>query len=215
MSLNLSLSYNVNVMELTANPQKTIKILALSFICLCMFSCNTNTSKETEQSLAGAKKDAEEYFSVKIDGKLWQAFPSKEFGQYNLSYKELGHQFSIFAEAEDGSRMDLSFHAQNGLKVGIYPSTRNDNGMLSGVFYYPEAKSSDKETASTTMDNPVQENTVQVTKIDKSDKTAYIIEGTFSPTMHAIYETNPQKISKLTEGKFRVVYRPDSMHPAF
>ena len=201
-------------MELISNHQNHLKALFLAFIFF-ITSCNADTSKEAEKSSANAKENTEEYFSVKIDGKLWQAFPSKEFKEYNLSYKELGHQFSIFAEAEDGSRMDLSFHDKNNLKVGNYPSTRNDDGMLSGVFYYPEAKSSDKETASTTMDNPVQENTVQVTKIDKSDKSAYIIEGTFSPIMYAIYETNPQKTSKLTEGKFRVIYHVDSMHPAF
>lgn len=201
-------------MELISNHQNPLKALFLAFIFF-ITSCNADTSKEAEKSSANAKENTEEYFSVKIDGKLWQAFPSKEFKEYNLSYKELGHQFSIFAEAEDGSRMDLSFHDKNNLKVGNYPSTRNDDGMLSGVFYYPEAKSSDKETASTTMDNPVQENTVQVTKIDKSDKSAYIIEGTFSPIMYAIYETNPQKTSKLTEGKFRVIYHVDSMHPAF
>jgi len=202
-------------MELILNHQNPLKALFLAFIFF-ITSCNADTSKEAgKSSLANNKESSEEYFSVKIDGKLWQAFPSKEFKEYNLSYKELGHQFSIFAEAEDGSRMDLSFHDKDNLKVGNYPSTRNDDGMLSGVFYYPEAKSSDKETASTTMDNPVQENTVQITKIDKSDKSAYIIEGTFSPIMYAIYDTNPQKTSKLTEGKFRVIYHVDSMHPAF
>lgn len=184
-----------------------IKIFGLA---LLLFSA-CNSGKKTEEKASATA----EYFSVKIDGKLWQAFPSKEFKAYNLSYKELGHQFSIFAEAEDGSRMDLSFHAHDQLAVGNYPSTRNDNGMLSGVFYYPEAKSSDKETASTTIDHPVQENTVQITKIDKSDKSAYIIEGNFSPIMYAVYETNPIQTSKLTEGKFRVIYRPDSMNPSF
>lgn len=202
-------------MELTSNLKKTLNNLAFGFICLSIFSCNADAPKETGNSSANAKEKTDEYFSVKIDGKLWQAYPSKEFKTYNVSYKELGSQFSIFAEAEDGSRMDLSFHAHDGLKVGSYPSTRNDNGMLSGVFYYPEAKSSDKETASTTMDNPIQENTVQVTKIDKSDKVAYVIEGTFSPTLYAVYETNPQKISKLSEGKFKVIYHVDAMHPAF
>lgn len=191
--------------------------LTLAFMCLsCMLTSACGSSAEDEKSSTSViKESVEEYFSVKIDGKLWQAFPSKEFKAYNLSYKELGHQFSIFAEAEDGSRIDLSFHAKDQLAIGNYSSTRNDNGMLSGVFYYPEAKSSDKETASTTMDHPVQENTVQITKIDKSNKTAYVIEGTFSPTMYAVYETNPVQTSKLTEGKFRVIYHPDSMNPAF
>jgi DNA uptake protein ComE-like DNA-binding protein len=198
-------------LNLTNSAIKSIFSLSI----LLMVACSSSPNKEEKANSKVAEASSDEYFSVKIDGKLWQAFPSKEFKTYNLSYKELGHQFSIFAEAEDGSRMDLSFHSHNQLVVGSYPSTRNDNGMLSGVFYYPEAKSSDKETASTTMDHPVQENTVQVTKIDKSNKAAYVIEGRFSPTMYAVYETNPIQTSKLTEGKFRVIYRPDSMNPAF
>ncbi|SFH16527.1 hypothetical protein [Pedobacter insulae] len=190
-------------------------MFASFLVSLVLIACNSNTKSEDKVEAAATIVNDDEYFSVKIEGKLWEAFPSKEFKAYTLSYKELGHQFSIFAEAEDGSRIDLSFHAKDKLTVGSYPSIRNDDGMLSGVFYYPEAKSSDKETASTTMEHPVQENTVQVTKIDKSDKAAYIIEGTFSPTMYAIYETNPVRSSKLAEGKFRVIYRPDSMNPEF
>ena len=195
--------------------KKSVNKSLIGLLIILIAACNSNSKTEEKSASSSSEDTAEEYFSVKIDGKLWQAFPSKEFKTYNLSYKELGHQFSIFAEAEDGSRMDLSFHAKDKLVVGSYPSTRNDDGMLSGVFYYPEAKSSDKETASTTMDNPIQENAVQVTKIDKSNKKAYVIEGTFSPVMYAVYETNPNKTSKLTEGKFRVIYRPDSMHPEF
>jgi len=202
-------------MKLNLNLKNLLTKTIFGLAILLVAACNSGTADKEKVTANTTEVNAEEYFSVKIDGKLWQAFPSKEFNTYNLSYKELGHQFSIFAEAEDGSRMDLSFHAHEQLVVGNYPSTRNDNGMLSGVFYYPEAKSSDKETASTTMDHPVQENTVQITKIDKSNKSAYIIEGIFSPTMFAVYETNPVQTSKLTEGKFRVIYRPDSMNPAF
>ncbi|WP_316787278.1 hypothetical protein [Pedobacter frigiditerrae] len=201
-------------MKLSSNFKNSKILVVLLFGFMLINACNSSTDKKKTSSNS-AEQTAEEYFSVKIDGKLWQAFPSKEFKTYNLSYKELGHQFSIFAEAEDGSRMDLSFHAHDQIGIGKYPSTRNDNGILSGVFYYPEAKSSDKETASTTMDHPVQENTVQVTKLDKSNKAAYIIEGTFSPTMYAVYDTNPNQTSKLTEGRFRVIYRPDAMNPAF
>ena len=202
-------------MEFKSSAKKSVFVILVVAVGIAFGGCQSNqTSKEQGVSADAETKEAE-HFSVKIDGKLWQAFPSKEFESYNLSYKDLGHQFSIFAEAEDGSRMDLSFHAKEDLKVGHYPSTRNDDGMLSGVFYYPEAQSSDRETASTTMDHPVQQNTVQVTKIDKSNKAAYIIEGTFSPTMYAVYETNPTQVSKLTEGKFRVIYKIDAMHPAF
>ncbi|RZL48600.1 MAG: hypothetical protein EOP00_08855 [Pedobacter sp.] len=202
-------------MKTNLTLKNAICMIAFNLFLFVFAACNSTPQGDTKNAKNETQSDSEEYFSVNIDGKLWQAFPSKEFKTYNLSYKELGHQFSIFAEAEDGSRMDLSFHAKDKLVVGNYPSTRNDDGMLSGVFYYPEAKSSDKETASTTMDNPIQQNAVQVTKIDKSNKDAYVIEGTFSPIMYAVYETNPNKTSKLTDGKFRVIYRPDSMHPAF
>ena len=202
-------------MDMKTNFKSSPKNVLLLLMIAAVFSSTSNSgSKQTEGNNQTSKSTAE-YFSVKIDGVLWEAFPSKEFKSYNVSYKELGHQFSIFAEAEDGSRMDLSFHSATELKPGNYPSTRNDNGMLSGVFYFPEAKSSDKEMASTTFDHPVQENTVQLISIDKSDKKAYIIEGTFSPTLHAVYETNSKKTSKLAEGKFKVIYRPDAMNPAF
>lgn len=196
------------------SSQKNVQLLLLLMIAT-VFSCTSNSGSKPTDGNTQTSKNTKEYFSVKIDGVLWEAFPSKEFKAYNVSYKELGHQFSIFAEAEDGSRMDVSFHSATELKPGNYPSTRNDNGMLSGVFYFPEAKSSDKEMASTTFEYPVQENTVQLLSIDKSDKKAYVIEGTFSPTLHAVYETNPKKSSKLTEGKFKVIYRPDAMNPAF
>lgn len=195
-----------------SNPLTLIKtVLGLGLICI-LYSCSSGGG---DQKKANASQLSEEFFSAKIDGVLWQAFPSKEFKEYNLSYKELNKQFTIFAEASDGSRMDVSFHAVDGLKTGKYPSTRNDNGTLSGIFYFPKAQSSDLETASVTMDIPVQENTVQLTKLDKSNKTAYIIEGTFSPEMHALYQTNPKQTSKITEGKFRVIYHPDGMHPSF
>ncbi|TCD07142.1 hypothetical protein EZ449_15240 [Pedobacter frigidisoli] len=200
-------------MKTKLNFTKTICLGLCLFIFSICISCNSNSSKDKVSSTETIAAD--EYFSVKVNGKLWQAYPSKEFKEYNLSYKELGHQFSIFAEAEDGSRMDISFHSSKDLAPGNYPSTRNDNGMLSGVFYYPEAKSSDKELASVTQEIPIQENTVQITKIDKSNKEAYIIEGTFSPTMYAVYETNPERSTKFLEGKFKVIYRPDSMNPAF
>lgn len=199
-------------METTSKIKSLLVILFFGTAAQVATSCNLNTHEPAEKNTA---KDIGQYFSVKIDDKLWQAFPSKEFESYNLSYNEFEHQFSIFAEAEDGSRMRLSFHAPNELKVGNYPSTRNDYGILSGIFYYPEAKSSDLGTASTTMENPIQENTVQVTKIDKSNPSAYVIEGTFAPIMYAVYATNPKKTSKLTQGKFRVIYRVDAMHQAF
>jgi hypothetical protein len=200
--------------------KNSLKALLLLNLCLPVLftasSCGGNTNKKSAGSISSvAEKTADEYFSVKIDGKLWEAFPGKEYNEYNLSYRELSKQFLIFAEAADGSRMDVSFHSPAGLKPGDYPSTRNDNGTQSGVFYYPEAKSSDKEMASTTADNPVQENTVHISRIDRTDKKAYIIEGTFTPVLYALYETNPKRTSQLTAGKFRVIYHPDAMHPEF
>jgi len=184
-------------------------------VVLSLGSCGTNSGTNKQEDKANVKKDTDQYFSVKIDGVLWEAFPSKAYKTYNLSYKTLSRQFSIFAEAPDGSRMDLSFHTIDKIVPGNYPSTNNDNGILSGIFYYPEAKSSDREMASVNSDVPVQENAVQITKVDKSDKTAYVIEGTFSPVLYASYETNPNRTSKLTAGKFRVIYHPDSINPAF
>lgn len=202
-------------MKINLNVKKTIcSCFWLLTLAVCI-SCNSTQTKSDSSPAQSEIKQGDEYFSVKIKGKLWEAFPSKEFKEYNVSYKELGHQFSIYAEAEDGSRVDVSFHSAKELAVGNYPSTRNDNGMLSGVFYFPEAKSSDKELASVTPEIPIQENTVQITKIDKSNKEAYVIEGTFSPTMYAVYETNPERSVKFTEGKFKVIYRPNSMDPAF
>ncbi|PWS30728.1 hypothetical protein [Pedobacter paludis] len=190
-----------------------LKTGLIVFLVASLLSCNSDSSNKKKEEVNSQNSD--EYFSVKINGKLWQAFPSKEFKEYNLSYKELDKQFSIFAEAEDGSRMDLSFHSKQGIKVGNYSSTKNDNGTQSGIFYYPEAKTSDKELASTTFDVPVQENTVHITRVDKSNKDAYVIEGTFNPTMYALYETNLERSTKFSDGKFRVIYRPSSMDPAF
>nr|WP_121273795.1 hypothetical protein [Pedobacter schmidteae] len=180
-----------------------------------LVSCGSGSHTDKTAEHAGAEHHAGQFFSVKINGVLWEAFPSKEFKTYNLSYKTLSRQFSIFAEAPDGSRMDLSFHTVDKIVPGTYPSTNNDNGILSGIFYYPEAKSSDREMASVTSDMPLQENAVQITKVDKSDKTAYVIEGTFSPVLYASYETNPNRTSRLTEGKFRVIYHPDAINPSF
>ena len=197
------------------NLQRRFFYLSVILFVISLNACNRSGSDTSDIPGSGAEKTAQEYFSVKINGKLWEAFPSKEYHEYNLSYKPLSRQFSIFAEAADGSRMDLSFHSISALTTGIYPSTKNDNGILSGIFFYPTAKSSDRELASITFDVPVQENTVQVKKIDKSDPKAYVIEGTFAPIMYAAYETNPIKKTQFTEGKFRVIYRPDGMNPAF
>lgn len=194
---------------------KSIASCLLFSTVLFHASCGSNSGEVKQEDPAEIKSSTDQFFSVKINGVLWEAFPSKEFKTYTLSYKALSRQFSIFAEAANGSRMDLSFHAVDKIEPGTYPSTKNDNGVLSGVFYYPEAKSSDREMASTTSDVPIQENTVQITRVDKSDKTAYVIEGTFSPVLYALYETNPNRTTKLTEGKFKVIYHPDGMNPAF
>ncbi|SDL75638.1 hypothetical protein SAMN04487898_12437 [Pedobacter sp. ok626] len=177
---------------------KNVILIALVTIT-ALIAC----SKKKESS-AGAS----EFFSVKVDGVLWEAFPDEEFKEYNVSHSAIDGQFSIFAVAKDGSTMDLSFHSIDKIGVGNYPATENDNGTHSGVFYNPEVggKSSDKYMSATTSEVPIQQNVVQISKIDKSDPKAYIIEGTFSPTLYAAYATNPKRTSKLTEGKFRVIY---------
>jgi hypothetical protein len=179
-------------------PMKKIILIALT-ITTALSSCNKG--KEDQNS-------NDEFFSVKIDGVLWEAFPDKEFKEYNLSHSAVDGQFSIFAVANDGSTIDLSFHSIDKTGVGSYPATENDKGTHSGVFYNPEAggKSSDRYMSATTPEVEKQENVVQITKIDKSDPKAYVIEGTFSPTLYAAYPTNPKRTAKLTEGKFRVIY---------
>lgn len=174
-------------------------ILGLLVAATALTAC----SKKKENS-AGA----DEFFSVKVDGVLWEAFPDAEFKEYNVSHSDIDGQFSIFAVAKDGSTIDVSFHSIDKIGVGAYPATQNDKGTHSGVFYNPEAggKSSDKYMSATTPEIPLQQNVVQISKIDKSNPKAYVIEGTFSPTLYAAYATNPKRTSKLTEGKFRVIY---------
>lgn len=164
-------------------------------------------------SCSGNKVD--QFFEVKIDGVLWQAYPNQESGSYNLKYKPLSHQLSILATAKDGSRIEISFHAPNQLQPGNYPSTKSDNGIQSGIFYFPEVKKSTKQMASITYEFPIQENTIKISKIDKSNSEYYSIEGAFSATLYALYSDNLKQRSKLTSGRFKVRYYLDSDNPAF
>lgn len=174
------------------------------FLFLLLGSCHTEKAIKSN-----------EYFSTKIDGQLWQSVPAQTFKKYNVSYKALSHQLSILAEAEDGSRMEISFHDAGPLKAGNYPSTINDEGVQSGIFYAPADKNGGKEMSSVTYDVPIQENTIQLTKLDKTDRKAYLIEGTFSSTLYALRQNNPKRTSVLTAGKFRVIYYPDLYNPEF
>ncbi|KQC00152.1 GW dipeptide domain-containing protein [Pedobacter sp. Hv1] len=179
-------------------------ILSFAFLLLLLGSCQTEKAIESN-----------EYFLAKIDDQLWQSVPAQTFKKYNVSYKALSHQLSILAEAKDGTRIEISFHDVGALKVGNYPSTINDEGVQSGIFYAPERKTGGKEMSSVTYDIPVQENTVQLTKLDKTDRKAYVIEGNFSSTLYALHQSNPKRTSVLTGGKFRVIYYPDLYNPEF
>ena len=156
-----------------------------------------------------------EYFSAVIDGQPWQAVPFQNIKKYNVSYKVLSNQLSIVAEAKDGARMEVSFHHAGALKIGNYPSTISDEGIQSGIFYAPKERNAGAEMSSVTYDIPVQENTVQITKLDKTDSKAYIIEGTFSSVLYALHQKNPKRRSHLTSGRFRVIYYPDAYNSQF
>jgi hypothetical protein len=173
-------------------------------LLLLLLSCHTKDSIKSD-----------EYFFVKIDNKPWHSQPFQLLKKYSVSYKALSHQISILAQSEDGSRMEVSFHDAGPLKTGNYPSTINDEGIQSGIFYAPKHGDLGKEMSSVTYDVPVQENTVKLTKLDKRDQKAYIIEGTFSSTLYALYPSNPKRTVKLTEGKFRIIYYPDAYNPEF
>ncbi|WP_379089469.1 hypothetical protein [Pedobacter sp. UC225_65] len=156
-----------------------------------------------------------EYFSAIIDGQPWQAVPSQNLKKYNVSYKVLSHQLSIVAQGKDGARMEVSFHHAGALKIGNYPSTISDEGIQSGIFYAPKERNAGTEMSSVTYDIPVQENTVQITKLDKTDQKAYVIEGKFSSLLYALHQKNPKRTSRLTAGRFRVIYYPDAYNPTF
>ena len=179
-------------------------LLIFVFFCLIFSSCHTEEPTKTD-----------EYFWAKIDNQLWKSAPAQTTKKYNVSYKALSHQLTILAAAEDGSRIEISFHDAGPLKVGNYPSTINDQGVQSGIFYAPDNKKVGKEMSSVTYDVPIQENTVQVTKLDKTDPKAYLIEGTFSSVLHALHKSNPKRTCVLTTGKFKVIYYPDAYNPTF
>lgn len=182
-----------------ASNRNLIRVL-LSCCIFLLFSC---------------RNKVDQFFEVKIDGILWQAKPNTEFERYNLKYKPLSHQLSIFTVAKDSSWIEISFHAPNQLQIGNYPSIKNDNGIQSGIFYFPKDKKSNKQMASITYEFPVQENTINISKIDKSNPEYYIIEGTFSCILYALYTDNLQQRTRLTSGRFKVLYYLDSDNPAF
>ncbi len=155
------------------------------------------------------------YFSAKLDHQVWEAIPLSGKKAFNVNYKALSHQLSILATGKDGSKIEISFHDIEALKVGSYPSTLHDNGVQSGIFYSPRPKNQGLEMASVSYDQPVQENTVCITQLDKSDPEAYVIEGTFSAKLYALSIKNQQRSIDLTHGKFRVIYYPDAYHPSF
>lgn len=185
------------------------KLWSVFFALVFLVSCKTDNRKN--KRVPGKVK---EFFSVRINGVLWIVKPSKEFNPFRINYKPLSRQLTIVAEAVDGSTMEVSFHSIDKIMAGTYPSTENDNGIKSGIFYYP-VKETEHILVSTSFDVPVQENTVQVTKIDRIDQGAYLIEGVFAPLMYALNSHSTTPDAKFTDGKFRVIYHPDIAAPLF
>jgi hypothetical protein len=185
------------------------KLWPMFFALVFLVSCETDTRKNKQ-----VQGKVKEFFSVRINGVLWVAKSSKGYNPYRISYKSLSRQLTIVAEAADGSTMEVSFHSIDKIVPGTYPSTENDNGIKSGIFYHP-VKKTDHILVSTSFDIPIQENTVQVIKIDKIDQGAYLIEGVFAPLMYALNSRSTTPDAKFTGGKFRVIYHPDIAGPLF
>lgn len=174
----------------------------IGFFALFLLAC---CHGRTRYSGPGQTKMVVQFFSAKINDVLWEGRPSEEAEGFLVTYKPLSRQLQISAEAKDSSRMELSFHAIDKIVPGSYPSTKNDHGIESGVFYYGTSKN--KDLGSVTADVPVQENTVVLTKVEFISKDTYLLEGTFSGTLYGLSPIYPAPVSKLTAGKFRVIYR--------
>lgn len=187
-----------------AMAKKKQRLIFMLFGCIYVCACSPEMPSQPQT-----------YFSAQLDQQLWQAVPLQDHQKFNVSYKALSHQLSILASAADGSKMEISFHAVGPLKPGHYPSTINDEGVQSGIFYSPKTIQGGREMASATYDVPVQENTVYLSKLDKSDPKAYLIEGTFEAKLYALSQKNPKRSAVLSKGRFRVIYYPDAYHPEF
>jgi len=183
--------------------------LKIGFFALFLLVC---CHGRTRYRGADQEKIGIQFFSAKINGVLWESYPSEEGEGYQVRYKPLSRQLQISAEAKDSSRIELSFHAIDRILPGSYPSTKNDHGIESGVFYYPIAKNED--LGSVTVNMPIQENTVVLTKVELITKDTYLLEGTFSATLYGLSPIHPAPASQLTAGKFRVIYRAGLNNPS-
>jgi len=181
------------------------------FAVFFLMSCRTDSKHNQKRIPEKVKQN----FSVKINGTLWEAKPAELSDAYRISYGPLSRQLTIAAEAVNGSRIAVSFHSIDKIVPGSYPSTENDNGVKSGIFYYPRAKGEDKEMASVTFDIPVQENTVRILKIDKIGQETFLIEGEFSAMMYVPGSGSPGPHARFTEGEFRVIYSAEVANPFF
>ncbi len=175
-------------------------------------------SCKKEDGAIKEEENIEEYFSVKIDNVLWEAEADTKYGNpYNIRYNAAKNLLSIQGENKQGlgtSFMRLAIQINNDgiLTPGNYASILGAGSDLIGVCC-------DNKNASLLysidISVPVpkerEENTIQITRIDRSNPKAYIIEGTFASKVFAL--TLPAT-SNLTDGKFRVVYRPDANNPA-
>ncbi|WP_316837146.1 hypothetical protein [Pedobacter nutrimenti] len=184
-------------------------VFKIGFFALFLLVC---CHGRTRYSGADQEKMAIQFFSAKINGVLWEGYPSEEAEGYQVTYKPLSRQLQISAGAKDSSRIELSFHAIDRIVPGSYPSTKNDHGIESGIFYYPAAKN--KDMGSITAEVPIQENTVVLTKVEFISKDTYLLEGTFSGTLYGLSPIHLAPASQLTAGKFRVIYRAGLNNPS-
>jgi hypothetical protein len=192
--------------SLTRRNWLTLGLFTLFLLMSCKAGIRKGSRDETQKP--------KEFFSAKINGVLWEACPSEGLNGYGVRYKPLSRQLSISVEAKDGSRIELSFHSIDKIVPGNYPSTKNDNGIESGVFYYPATKKEGTEMGSVTFEVPIQENTIQITKVEKTGEDDYLIEGTFSAVLYALSKADPGPAAKLTEGKLKVIYSPGLINPS-
>lgn len=182
-------------------------ILYILLLVVTLFGCKKSKTEEPKE------EPIKEYLSVKIDGVLWESQPNTKFASaYSVKYNAAKKQLSMLAEnVRSGavSYIQLSLRADEVLKVGSYPSVAAD---FIGITYTSENQRIMFSVDLSAKDR--EENTTQITKIDKTNPNAYIIEGTFSAKIYSL-GVIPIVSANLTEGKFRVVYHIDSTNPAF
>jgi hypothetical protein len=182
---------------------------------LIIASCRNSNPKQAKESHHAYKRQVYGFLSVDIKGSKRTFLQNKEGNSMELNYKPLSRQLSVKAENADGSVMELSFHSVDKLNIGSFPSLLNDQGIKSWIYYRQSDDFGGTEFSSVTYAHPVQENTIKVIRIDRSNKKAYLIEGVFSATMYPADTRQRMQVLPLSNGHFRVFYHPDEEHPLF